>query len=269
MCIRDSYNPGWQPYCDRGQWVNSDAGWYWNSDYSWGVTFHYGRWFLDPRYGWCWWPDTLWAPSWVTWRYANDYCGWAPLPPFAVWQAGVGFTYQGSGVSVSFDFGLAPTCFTFVPIGHFCDPHPRSYRCAPAEVTRIYNHTMVINNINFDSHNRTVINSGIPVQHIATVTHTTIRPVPVRELRASAGQPWRNAQYAGQNHAPGAAVGNSPHLGSGFENMNNSALRGEAPVQNRYTTQQGNYQNPQPNRNWTAPGQPATGACLLYTSRCV
>ncbi|HEU0040377.1 MAG TPA: DUF6600 domain-containing protein, partial [Verrucomicrobiae bacterium] len=62
-------NRGWQPYCDRGHWVYTDCGWYWLSDYSWGgTTFHYGRWFSHPRWGWCWWPDRVWGPSWVTWR---------------------------------------------------------------------------------------------------------------------------------------------------------------------------------------------------------
>ena len=45
-------NRNWQPYCDRGQWVYSDAGWYWLSDYTWGATtFHYGRWFTHPSRG--------------------------------------------------------------------------------------------------------------------------------------------------------------------------------------------------------------------------
>ena len=30
------YDSSWQPYCDHGHWVYSDAGWYWLSDYSWG-----------------------------------------------------------------------------------------------------------------------------------------------------------------------------------------------------------------------------------------
>ena len=29
----------------------------------------------------------------------EDYCGWAPLPPHAVYQSGVGFVYQGHAVS--------------------------------------------------------------------------------------------------------------------------------------------------------------------------
>jgi hypothetical protein len=51
------YDSGWRPYCDRGHWVYTDCGWYWDSDYSWGVTFHYGRWFRHGRLGWCWSPD--------------------------------------------------------------------------------------------------------------------------------------------------------------------------------------------------------------------
>ena len=109
------YNPGWLPYCDRGHWVYTDCGWYWSSDYAWGATFHYGRWFRNASFGWCWCPDTVWAPSWVTWRYSNNYCGWAPLPPGTSFQTGVGIVFNGSAVSVGFSFGLGANCFTFVP----------------------------------------------------------------------------------------------------------------------------------------------------------
>ena len=255
------YNSGWQPYCDRGHWVYSDCGWYWVSDYSWGVTFHYGRWFRNPRLGWCWWPDTTWAPSWVTWRYSNDYCGWAPLPPFAVYRPGVGFVYQGNGVSIGFNFGLAVNCFTFVPTRYFCDPHPRHYRIGARDETRIYNQTTVVNNFNFDSHNRTIVNNGIAVQHITDVTRTPIHPVPVRELRASSERPWRGGPVGQQNHGPGVTTGNPPHPGSAYDNRNNSTPRGGTPTQNR-GSQPGNNQNQQPNRNWppvppTPAGSPA------------
>src|SRR5579871_662474 len=75
-------NADWRPYWDRGRWVYTDCGWYWQSDYSWGWgPFHYGRWFQDPKRGWCWQPDHTWGPAWVSWRQSADYCGWAPLPP--------------------------------------------------------------------------------------------------------------------------------------------------------------------------------------------
>src|SRR5208283_1294824 len=171
QCWRPSVavsNPGWQPYCDHGHWVYTDCGWYWYSDYSWGwAPFHYGRWFRDARWGWCWAPDIVWGPSWVTWRYSDDYCGWAPLPPRAVYREGVGFFYNGLAVSVGFDFGLSWNCFAFVPIGHFCDPHPRRYCVAPTQVTQIYNHTTVINNFNVHDHN--FINHGIDPERITIV----------------------------------------------------------------------------------------------------
>jgi hypothetical protein len=178
-------NAGWQPYCDHGHWVYTDAGWYWISDYTWGwAPFHYGRWFHHARFGWCWAPDTVWGPSWVTWRYSGDYCGWAPLPPFTAYVSGIGFTYRGAAVSVGFDFGLGATAFTFVPTRNFNDPHPRRYRVESREATQIYSHTTVINNFDVDSRNRTFINHGIDPQHIVEVTHAPIHPITIRETTA-------------------------------------------------------------------------------------
>lgn len=42
-------NPDWRPYYDMGQWVQTDNGLFWQSDYTWGdIPFHYGRWVRDP-----------------------------------------------------------------------------------------------------------------------------------------------------------------------------------------------------------------------------
>jgi hypothetical protein len=71
-----------QPYATGGQWLSSDYGWYFQSDYPWGwAPFHYGRWALDVNNGWVWLPGTVWAPAWVDWRSGGGYIGWAPLPP--------------------------------------------------------------------------------------------------------------------------------------------------------------------------------------------
>ena len=176
-------NRGWQPYCDRGRWLYTDAGWYWNSDYSWGwATFHYGRWFNHARWGWCWYPDSVWGPSWVSWRYSNDYCGWAPLPPAAYYRPGFGFSYYNSSVGVSFGFGLNAGCYTFVPWGHFCDSRPWHYRAPATRVTQIYNNTTIINNIVTGNHN-TIINHGIPIDQVRRHTRTEIRQVAIRETR--------------------------------------------------------------------------------------
>ena len=177
------YNSSWQPYCDHGHWVYTDCGWYWESDYAWGATFHYGRWFRDESFGWCWYPDTVWAPSWVTWRYSNNYCGWAPLPPRTTYQAGVGIVYNGGGVSVGFSFGLGASCFTFVPTQRFCDPHPRNYCVAPAQLAQVYNNTTIINDYNVNNH--TIVNRGIAVQNISAAARTPIRPVPIRQINTA------------------------------------------------------------------------------------
>jgi hypothetical protein len=199
VCV---YNSSWQPYCDNGHWVYSDCGWYWASTYAWGATFHYGRWFRDASFGWCWYPDTVWAPSWVTWRYSNNYCGWAPLPPGTAYRAGVGIVFNGGNVSVGFSFGLGASCFTFVPTAYFCNPHPRNYCVAPAQVTQIYNNTTVINNYNVN--NRTIVNHGIAVDNIAAASRTTIHPVPVHQINAAYAQGWQNQSFNHSGNVPGA-----------------------------------------------------------------
>jgi hypothetical protein len=245
-CWRPSvvvYNPGWQPYGDHGHWVYTNCGWYWSSDYSWGwAPFHYGRWFQVPRWGWCWMPDTVWGPSWVTWRYSNEYCGWAPLPPRAVYREGVGFFYNGLAVSVGFDFGLSWNCFAFVPIGRFCDPHPRRYFVARTQVTQIYDHTTVINN--FNGHGRNLVNRGIDPEHITAVTHAPIRPVAIRDTAAPSGHGPRADQLSRDGRTlivgrPGSM--NNPASGG---NQNNHPSPSMSPAQNHF---------PQPNGNQPAP----------------
>jgi hypothetical protein len=85
---------GWRPYTE-GYWEYTDYGWMWISQDPWGDTpYHYGRWAEDDSYGWVWVPDDdeVWAPAWVAWRYGDGYVGWAPLPPDAGWQSGVGLS---------------------------------------------------------------------------------------------------------------------------------------------------------------------------------
>lgn len=174
-------NRNWQPYCDRGRWVYTDAGWYWLSDYSWGATtFHYGRWFSHPSRGWCWWPDTVWAPSWVSWRYSGAYCGWAPLPPAACYQPGFGFSFNGSAVSFGFGFGLGASAYTFVPWGNFCAARPYQYRVPPHHAGQVYNNSTVINNY-VNGNNNTVINRGISPDRVREHTGTEVRTVRLRD----------------------------------------------------------------------------------------
>ncbi len=227
------YDTSWQPYSNRGHWVYTDYGWYWDSDYAWGVTFHYGRWFRDARYGWCWWPDTVWAPSWVTWRSGGDYCGWAPLPPFSVYRPGVGFLYRGQHVAIGFSFGLAASCYTFVPTRHFCDRRPHHYRVPENQITQIYGRTTVMNN--YRDRGRTIVNDGVPVGVIGRASRRSIEPVSINTVIHS-GRRGQRVQYLEQRmNTPGAnrAPGNpSRNYGKPVYD-NRGGQRNVAPPNNR------------------------------------
>ncbi|TSA41146.1 MAG: hypothetical protein D4R57_00975, partial [Verrucomicrobiales bacterium] len=179
----------WRPYCDRGRWVHTDAGWYWMSDYSWGsVAFHYGRWFSHPRWGWCWWPDNVWGPSWVSWRYDSDNCGWAPLPPLSYYRPGIGFTYRDRAVGFSFDFDLGVNAFTFVQWGRFCDPRPYQHCLPRHRVNTVYYQTTPIN-IYGDGRDHTVINRGISTDRVREHTRAEVRTVNIRDEHPRGGGP--------------------------------------------------------------------------------
>ena len=174
-------NAGWQPYLDRGHWVYSDCGWYWMSDYSWGwAPFHYGRWFRHASLGWCWEPDNVWAPSWVCWRSHHDYCGWAPLPPGAVFSAALGLTFHGHHVEQHHHFGVAANSFRFVPTGHFRDRQLRGQAVPPAQAAGIFAGSVPSTRFSLNHHS--IINDGLSRSQIAAATHTEIRPVALREL---------------------------------------------------------------------------------------
>ncbi len=189
------YNTGWRPYCDNGRWVYTDCGWYWMSDYSWGwAAFHYGRWFRHARYGWCWWPDTVWSPSWVCWRYDRDYCGWAPLPPHTSYRYGAGIVYRGSRVSVGFNFGLDADCYTFVATRNFCDPKPVLHRVDRQDAQRIYDRTKVFNRMDYDARRQRMVNEGISPTIISTLSSQAVEPVSVRYSGRRSGNNNRHEQ---------------------------------------------------------------------------
>ena len=207
-------NRSWQPYCDSGHWVFTDAGWFWQSDYSWGwAPFHYGRWQLHERCGWVWTPDRVWGPAWVTWRYEGDHCGWAPLPPHADFDVHLGYRFNGVAVAASFDFGLRPDHFTFIAVRDFHSHDYAQHRLPPAEVTQVYNHTTVINNY-IVNNNNTVINQGIRPEQVAAATHSEVRKVAIRDVPAPAaaaaasrgGARAEVAVYRPELHAPARPV---------------------------------------------------------------
>ncbi len=87
-------NRNWQPYT-YGRWIYTSYGWYWDSDEAYGdIVFHYGRWYYDDWEGWVWVPGYDWGPAWVEWRYDDDYIGWAPLSPYAIYNPNYGISFN-------------------------------------------------------------------------------------------------------------------------------------------------------------------------------
>jgi hypothetical protein len=89
---KPSVEGAWKPYMN-GRWEYTDHGWLWVSTDKWGSsTYHYGRWWNSPKYGWVWLPGYTWAPGWVRWKVSDSHIGWAPLSPKANWKIENGIT---------------------------------------------------------------------------------------------------------------------------------------------------------------------------------
>lgn len=162
----------WRPYT-HGRWCRTDAGWYWESDESWGwATCHYGRWFLDPNLGWVWVPNTQWAPAWVAWRDGGGYTGWAPLPPRA--------RFRPDGALERPDDDVDPNSFVFVEQRRMLEPQ------RPQTVI-VNNITVVQQTINVTKVvvvNKTVINEGPSPEAVARATGHAVNVEQVHTLRA-------------------------------------------------------------------------------------
>ena len=175
LCWRPSVaaaDPYWRPYCDQGHWVYTADGWFWQSDYPWGdIAFHYGRWTRDAL-GWVWVPGSDWAPAWVCWRHAEGYCGWAPLPPGAVFRAGVGLSFNGR-LAVDVDFGLGAAMFTFVPYDRFWEHNLHGFLLPHERIGFIFGRSVILNGYRLE-HGRFIV-EGIGHERIATLTHRDVR----------------------------------------------------------------------------------------------
>ncbi len=175
LCWRPSvaaFDPNWRPYCDQGHWVYTADGWCWQSDYPWGdIVFHYGRWYRDSL-GWVWVPGYDWAPAWVCWRRAEVYCGWAPLPPAAVFRSGVGLWYNGR-VAVDVDFGLGVEMFTFVPYDRFWEQNLHAWLLPRERVELVYRRSVILNGYRLE-HGRFIV-EGLGRERMAALTHHEVR----------------------------------------------------------------------------------------------
>ena len=104
--------------------------------------------------GWCWVPGYTWGPAWVSWRYGDGYCGWAPLPPDSL----VGVDYadggddSGDGFHIGGDcdsyYGIGAGWYNFLPIVYLGDDDYRGYYAHRYDNYRLINHTTNVTNLN-------------------------------------------------------------------------------------------------------------------------
>ncbi|MEY2538063.1 MAG: hypothetical protein QOG67_1803 [Verrucomicrobiota bacterium] len=138
---------GWSPYTNGNFSECEDCGWTFVSDEPWAwATYHYGRWCkVRTGCGWAWVPGKTWAASWVSWRRGRDESscsciGWAPLPPEAGCEWGVGVS---SWVDETCDIG--PEAYTFINIRDFGSD---SYSGCGCLYDRGRNSTLIIDTFN-------------------------------------------------------------------------------------------------------------------------
>jgi len=261
------------PYSTDGHWVLTDDGWTWVSDYNWGwAPFHYGRWDYDDSYGWFWTPDYAWGPSWVTWRQANGYYGWAPM---------------GSGVTISNSFGRSYNGhhdhWMFVRDRDIDRSNINHYFINRTDRHRILQNSTVINKTHIDNRRHATYISGPARENVQKVTGRRINPVTIRENNKP-GQVLRNGQLQiyrpvvkqmnnkERKPAPSKIANLNDVKRSSVRNTTNQA-RTAAPVNNNNRVQQAqprtvtqpnnnarsqqpNTQRPQNNNNRAQPAQP-------------
>jgi hypothetical protein len=220
--------PDWRPYFNEGHWVYTDDGFFWQSDYPWGeYTFHYGRWLRDYRYGWVWVPGYNWGPGWVCWRNAEaaGYCGWAPLPPGAVFEPGVGLMWGGH-LAVDVDFGLDANAFVFIPFGHFWAPSYVGFRAPLFRVPFLFRGSFLANHYGFVG-GRFVFD-GIGRDRIGSLTHHEVRAerVEFHDSHIAHAREVEQSHFGGMDHSSGFRPGEGRDAGErpgqgNFKDFNN------------------------------------------------
>jgi len=167
----------WRPYT-RGNWrYANDCGWYWHSDYEWSwAGHHYGRW-VTVESSWRWVPGYEWSGAWVVWRHGGGHVGWAPLPPRAHWEVGVGIRTVG----FSYETDIHEHSWAFVADAHFTSASLHTVIVKPSEVGVIIRHAPVSGSVS--------VSGGVTVNHAITLDSAvkfTGKPIKAHSLRASA-----------------------------------------------------------------------------------
>src|SRR6266550_2203037 len=149
---------GWSPYTNGNFQYCDDCGWTFASDEPWAwATYHYGRWArVHSGCGWAWIPGKVWAGSWVSWRSGGDTVGWAPLPPEAGCELGVGISTWADH-----EYDIGPDYYTFINIRDFGSD---SYLRGGLIFDRGRNVTIINQTINITNiaYNRSVTYAGGP-----------------------------------------------------------------------------------------------------------
>ncbi|MDP4129008.1 MAG: hypothetical protein Q8918_04825 [Bacteroidota bacterium] len=240
--------PDFMPYSTNGNWIYTDAGWTWASDYNWGwATFHYGRWFYEGGYGWMWVPGNEWAPAWVSWRGGNDYYGWAPLGP-----------------NVSVDVALGSynppmNYWNFVPRRYMGNPRWQQYHVDQSRNVTIINNTTIINNYSGTNRARYAYAPGPDPAEVRRVSGANIRPVQIREANTPGSRVSGN-QYNIYRPRIDATPSNRPEGASRPAPARVQTLRDVRPqLQNQGDNNRPAPQPvvPNPNNNYRPAPQPA------------
>ncbi len=163
----------WRPYA-FGRWVWTDYGWTFVSRDRWGwAVFHYGRWGWERGLGWYWVPDTVWAPAWVSWRWGDQYVGWAPIPPDIAFSWRTGFGRR--------DFDIPGHSWCFLQGRHFLDNDLDRY-VLPYERNR----TIIdVTSLRADIRVRggRVVNDGVDVDVVRRETGSEVSRLTLRDVR--------------------------------------------------------------------------------------
>jgi hypothetical protein len=141
----------------------------------------------DFRYGWVWVPGYDWAPAWVSWRHADGFAGWAPLPPAARFEVGVGLFFRG-GLAVDVDFGLAPDDYMFVGYDHFWDHDYRPFLLPRERVGLVFRTSLVMNDHRIVDGR--LVFEGPGRERVAAFTHreVVVEKVVIRDPRIEHGR---------------------------------------------------------------------------------
>jgi hypothetical protein len=169
------YRPGWNPYYD-GQWIYTDLGWTWQSDYAWGaIPYHYGTWAYDPVVGWVWVPGYVWAPSWVVFSVGPDYIGWAPVPV----RFSIGLTFGRDA--------CPPDQYVFVSTRRFLSPRVGAYAVPVRDNHRFVERNRFVSDLRVDD--RIVVNHGPEVRDVERWSRTRVVRQPIERVSRVAPQP--------------------------------------------------------------------------------